>query len=285
MGTLVDIGDTALHVVERGAGAPLFLLHGGPGLDHHWFADYLDPLAAEFRLLLVDLRGHGRSGPSDPATWTLARMAADVGALAHALGLARYSVLGHSFGAFVALQQAVDDPRPEVATIVSCGVPGARWLHDVEEALASVEPLELRAQLAATWEHETRVDTQRDLAAIVRAQLPFHFADPRDPRIAGYMERIAGTVYAPRVLRHFAATEYGAIEVEDRLGRVAGPLLVLAGRHDRTCAPAAAETIARLAPGAELTILGHSGHMPFVEESAAYVDAVGSFVRRWAGAA
>src|SRR5437899_3729282 len=103
-GRLVDIGDTRLHVVERGAGYPVILLHGGPGLDHHEFADYLDPLTDEHRLLLVDQRAQGRSAPADPATWTLGQMAADVVSLARALELPSYAVLGHSFGAFVALQ-------------------------------------------------------------------------------------------------------------------------------------------------------------------------------------
>jgi hypothetical protein len=43
---LIDVGDTRLHVTERGAGdLALFVLHGGPGLDHTMFGDYLDPLA------------------------------------------------------------------------------------------------------------------------------------------------------------------------------------------------------------------------------------------------
>lgn len=284
-GRLVDIGDTALHVVERGAGPAVIALHGGPGLDHHWFADYLDPLAADFRLLLVDMRGHGRSAPSEPATWSLAQLAADMGALARALALERYGLLGHSFGAFVALQQAVENARAEVATIVSGGVPSARWLPDVDAALASVHPPELRARLAAAWQGETRVQDDVDLARIVHAQLPFHFADPEDPRIAEYRARTAATVYAPAAMRHFAARDYGNIDVEHRLGDVRGPLLVLGGRHDRTCAPAAAEVIARGAPGAELTILGRSGHMAFVEEPAAYLAAVRSFLARHFGAA
>ena len=70
--------------VVLGIGYPLLVLHGGPGLDHHEFADYLDPLAGEHRLVLVDQRAQGRSAPCDPATWTLGRMAADVTALASA---------------------------------------------------------------------------------------------------------------------------------------------------------------------------------------------------------
>ena len=78
-----------------------------------------------------------------------------------------------------------------------------------------------------------------------------------------------------------AATEgYGDIEVEDRLGDVRHPVLVIGGRHDRTCSVEAAEAIARGVPDAELVLLERSGHMTFVEEPDAYLDAVRRFLGR-----
>jgi pimeloyl-ACP methyl ester carboxylesterase len=180
-GRLVDIGDTSLHVVERGSGHPLLLLHGGPGLDHHEFADYLDPLADGHRLILVDQRAQGRSAPADPATWTLRQMAADVVALARALGLSRYAVLGHSFGAFVALQWAVDFPEERGAAIISSGLPHSRYLERIGEALLAFEPAELRERVAASWAREAGVETSEQVAALLHDQMPFHFADPLDP--------------------------------------------------------------------------------------------------------
>jgi pimeloyl-ACP methyl ester carboxylesterase len=280
---LVDIGDTALSVVERGSGPAVIVLHGGPGLDHHEFGDYLDPLAESYRLILVDQRSQGLSPPSDPATWTLEQMAADVGALARSLDLGRHAVLGHSFGAFVALQHAVDEPDPERATIVSDGVPSTRFLSGVEEALAHFEPAELREQVADAWARESEARTPEDVASLLEDQLPFHFADPRDPRLAEYAERSAGGVGSADVLRHFEAIDYGMIEVEDRLDRVEGPMLVLVGRHERTCPVAASEAIAAGVPDAELVVLEHSAHMGFVEEPEAYVAAVRLFLDRWAG--
>src|SRR5207247_1121810 len=125
-GRLVDIGDTRLFVVEVGdPGAyPIVVLHGGPGDDHHEFGDYLDPLADRgYRLLLVDQRAQGRSEKAPRETWTLGNMAGDVTSLARALGLDRYATLGHSFGALVVLQHAVDQPGAAAQTIVSSGVP------------------------------------------------------------------------------------------------------------------------------------------------------------------
>jgi pimeloyl-ACP methyl ester carboxylesterase len=221
-GRLVPIGDTRLYVVEAGQGYPLLLLHGGPGLDHTMFGDFLNPLTDQFHLILVDQRSQGRSEMSRPETWTLVQMARDVGALARALGLEQYAVLGHSFGAFVALQHAVDFPGQAAQTIVS--------------------------------------------------------SDPRDPRIEDYERRSSGSLFSPEVVRHFAVQDYGTIEVEGRLGEVTQPVLVLAGRSDRTCSVEAAEVMARGIPRAELVIFEHSGHMTYVEENERYLATVRTFL-------
>jgi proline iminopeptidase len=225
---LVRLDDTSLFVEERGAGPAVIVLHGGPGLDHHEFADYLDPLADGFRLLLVDQRSQGRSGPAPSQTWTLERMAQDVIMLARSLRLDPYAVFGHSFGAFVALQNAVDYPGTTAATTVCSGVPSSRSLEAVERNLKAFEPADIRQRVIDSWPRESEVRTQEEFAQLM-AGLPFDFADPRDPRIADYLERTSDTVYAPDILRAFSSQDYGAIELETRLGEVASPTLVLAG--------------------------------------------------------
>jgi len=280
-GRLVDVGDTRLHVVERGAGElALLVLHGGPGLDHTMFGSSLDSLGDVCRLLLVDQRSQGRSDRT-PDGWSIAQMARDVAALALSLDVRRYVVLGHSFGAFVALQHAVDFPARPAGTIVSSGVPAVKYLNaHVEHSLATFEPLELREQVTASWERETQARTQEDAAQIIRDQLPFHFADPRDPRIEEVLEAMSEAVYSPEVLSHFADLGYGGIEVEDRLATISHPVRVLVGRHDRACSVEAAEAIAAGAPAARLVVFEESGHMAFVEENDAYTGAIREFMGR-----
>ena len=276
---LIDVGDTRLYVTERGGGElALFILHGGPGLDHTMFGSYLDALGDRCRLLLVDERGTGRSEPSAPETWGLTHHAADIEAMAGTLALERYAVLGHSYGAFIALQHAVDFPGRPAATIVSSGIPDSRFLAHVERQLAAFEPVELREQVQASWAAEAHAHTQEEVAALLADQLPFHFADPRDPRIDDMRAALGDAVYGPDVLRAAATEDYGAIALEDRLADVAHPVLVLAGRHDRTCPVPAAEAMAAGVPDAELVIFEHSGHMTFVEENDAYVAAVRAFL-------
>jgi proline iminopeptidase len=281
-GRLVDIGGTALFVVTLGApdAHPVIVLHGGPGLDHHEFGDYLDPLADRgYRLLLVDQRSQGRSETSPRETWTLWQMAADVNSLARALRLSRYAVLGESFGAFVALQHAVDEPGAAAQTIISGGVPSTRWLAAVEENLATLEPVEIRDQVKRSWEKESAVETPEEFAQLMHEQWPFHFRDPLDPRIAEYERRSEGWVFAPDVLRAMS-DGYGGIDVEDRLGAITQPVLLLAGRHDRVCPLEAHRFMAERIPNAELVVFDESGHMTFVEENEKYLDSVDDFLGR-----
>lgn len=279
-GRHVSVGDTRLYVVERGRGFPILVLHGGPGLDHHMFGDYLDPLAREYRLVFVDQRSQGLSDRAEADTWSLAQMANDVVRLAGSLRLGRYAVLGHSFGALVALQNAVDHPGEASATIISSGFPAARYLDHVDHNLEILEPARLREQVASSWAREKDAQTPEQVRELLHDQLPFHFANPLDRRIPEYEERTAGALYAADVLRHFAADEYGGIEVEDSLSSVVQPALVLIGRHDRVCALAASEAIRDGIPDAEMVVFENSGHMTFVEENRLYLDAVSDFLSR-----
>jgi proline iminopeptidase len=194
------------------------------------------------------------------------------------LGLDRYAVLGHSYGAFIALQHAVDHPGRPAASIVSSGLPDARYLEHVQHELGTFEPIELREQVTASWAREAHARTQEDVASLIVDQFPFHFADPRDPRIDELITAMGDAVYGPDALRAAANGDYGHIAVEDRLGGVTHPVLVLAGRHDRTCSVEGAEAMAAGLPDAELVVFERSGHMTFVEENEAYLAAVRGFL-------
>ena len=156
-----------------------------------------------------------------------------------------------------------------------------RFLDGVAAGLAAFEPAELREQVTASWEREATVATDEECRQLLIDQLPWHFADPRDPRIAVYAADIDRMRFSAAVLRA-ASLEGGglSIELEDKLPHVTQPLLACTGRHDRTCPPAASERIAELAPQGELHVFEAAGHMTFVESPAEYVQVVGDFLAR-----
>jgi pimeloyl-ACP methyl ester carboxylesterase len=288
MGRLIEVADTKLFIDERGdeSAFPLLVFHGGPGLDHTMFADYLDPLTHDgrYRLVLVDERGSGQSErASRPDTWTLQRMAEDVSDLAASLDITDgYVTLGHSWGAFVVLQHAVDHPGEPRGTIVSAGIADNRWMAGVEAQLATFEPVKLRDRITESWSREADVATDVEAVALLDDQIPFHFREPEGAALAEYRRRTAGRGrFSAAVLRHFASQDgYGGIQLEDRLGEVTHPVLVLTGRHDRACPAAASEEMAKLLPDSELIVFEDSAHMMYAEETDHYLAAVRGFLDR-----
>lgn len=88
-----------------GDGPPVLLLHGA-GMDGRLWAELTRPLADDYRLVVPDLRGHGRTGDTDRESYTVTLFADDVRALVDALDLDVSAVVGHSLGGFVALVYA-----------------------------------------------------------------------------------------------------------------------------------------------------------------------------------
>jgi pimeloyl-ACP methyl ester carboxylesterase len=83
-----------------GAGPALVLLHGGGGSRQEWHAaGYVARLQAYFKVIALDLRGHGESDlPTDPADYTIDKMVQDVLAVADACGEERFALWGMSYG-------------------------------------------------------------------------------------------------------------------------------------------------------------------------------------------
>jgi pimeloyl-ACP methyl ester carboxylesterase len=261
-----------IFVEDVGDGLPLILLHGGPGLDHTAFRPWLDPLADEFRLLYVDERGQGRSDRVDPATLTLSVWARDIDMLAEALELGRFALLGHSFGAIIATQHAIELGTATGYVISGGGDSSAALEADVNAALEALG--HDGAAIAKSWEDEKTVQTETEFAALMQAQMPFHFAGAV-PADFG-----AQTLYAPEVLRHAANTGYGDFDYPPHLERISRPTLVVVGERDRTTTPRAARVLHEGIRGSELVVIGDVGHMSYVEAPAAYINAVRAFLRR-----
>ena len=260
-----------MSVEDIGAGLPVVVLHGGPGMDHSMFRPWLDPLADEFRLIYVDERGQGRSERVDPEALSLEVFARDVDLLAEALELERFALLGHSFGAIITTWHAIE-LGTAAAYVISGGSDSSAGLdEDVKESLAAMG--ERGEAIADSWEDEKQVRTDEDLAELMRVQMPFHFEGEPPP---GYGE---DTVYSPDVLRHFASAGYGDFDYRPRLRNVRRPTLVVVGERDRTTTARAARVLHEGIEGSELVVVPGVGHLSFVEDQQRYLDAVRPFLR------
>lgn len=125
----------SLWVRDFGRGEPLIVCHGGPGL---WdmFGSLAAMLAREIRVVRWDQRGCGRSERRGP--YSVARSVADLDAVRTGCGLKRIAVLGHSWGATLALRYTLDHPERVSALIYVSGTGlGWDWHEPFQRAAAA----------------------------------------------------------------------------------------------------------------------------------------------------
>ncbi|HTP30055.1 MAG TPA: alpha/beta hydrolase [Anaeromyxobacteraceae bacterium] len=252
---IIFLDGTPLHYETRGTGSPLLLLNG-IGLDLSAWGPIADSLAREHRLVLVDARGCGHSGPPVESC-TTALLARDALALLDHLAFDPVDVLGLSLGGLVAQELALLAPgkvRSIVLAATAARLPGRpRRAIDAWRRLLLAE-----TDADAFW---------RELLAWVLG--PGTLED--DAAIAGMLAAFMGTP-APSSLGFSAQADAClAHDTRDRASRIGVPALVLAGKDDVLFPPPAVEELANLLPRARLEV--HPGGHAFLLENAGPVAA------------
>lgn len=108
----IDSGDSKLHYKIFGAGSPILLINGGPGMDSEGFEPLAKQLSANNSVILYDQRGTGKSTCKiGSETITMDKMTGDIETLRTHLGFENWIVLGHSFGGMLASYYASLHPQ------------------------------------------------------------------------------------------------------------------------------------------------------------------------------
>lgn len=276
----IPSSDGELHVTVGGNGPPLVVLHGGPGLDHTYLRPWLDPLAERATLVYLDLTGNGRS--SEPADWSTVdheRWCGDVDAVMKYFRFDRIVLFGHSYGGYIAQDYALTRAHRLRGLILCDTAPVVDYFDAVVEAVRARGTAEQLDILLTAFGAPYQGDADR-MRRDYRALLPLYFHRP-DPEL---MDRlIADVVFRPAAFNRGFFSCAPTFDARAGLSRLAIPMLLLGGRHDWIVpAEHGVERIAALVPAAELEIFEESGHFPFVEEPAAFLERVGDWLDRLA---
>src|SRR3979490_239306 len=121
-GQFLEVNGVRLHYVERGSGAPLVLLHGNGSMIQDFESSGLIDLAAKnYRVIVFDRPGFGHSDRPRNVVWTPAAQAELINNALHRLGVSRAIVLGHSWGASVAVALALKHPELVRGLVLASG--------------------------------------------------------------------------------------------------------------------------------------------------------------------
>lgn len=256
-GKVIEVDGVRLHYLERGEGAPLVLLHGiGLYSDDFALSGLLGTAAGSHRVIAFDRPGFGHSDRPGDTSWTPEAQARLLHKALRALGVERPVIVGHSWGALVAIALALDYPRYVRAITLVSGYyyPTMR----LDAPLAAAPALPLLGQVL------------RNTVAPLLGRLMW-------PTLA---RRMFGPAPVPQRFEQFpawmslrpeqlgaSATESGmlisaAARLSQRYGQLRLPIAVLAGCEDRVVNPDShALRFHKDVPHSDLQLEEGCGHM------------------------
>ncbi len=283
----IEAGGARLYVRQTGAGTPLVVLHGGPDFNHHYLLPELDELASVARLIYYDQRGRGRSSSGvDPEDVSIDSEVADLEILRKHFNLERLTLLGHSFGAVLALEYAARLPSRVAGLVLLNPAPAshAELLRFGQyRKQRETSNLQLMQELAAAPEYAAGdIDAEAKYYAV-------HFS-------AAFHDRRHASKLVARLRSHFTPSSIlTARAIEDRLYRqtwlqpdydlmqrlatFGSPALVVHG--DKDVVPIeCAQTIARGLRNGKLEVLQNCGHFAYMERARRVRALITSFVNQ-----
>jgi pimeloyl-ACP methyl ester carboxylesterase len=261
-------GETLAYIsLGNPAGAPVVLIHGYTDNARDWLplVPYLSP---SFHLIVVDLRGHGRSGKPE-CCYTRLDFAYDIKLLLDALGIARADIVGHSLGSVVAQTFAEFWPeRTGRVVLISSSAgprPGSPPPQALEGYLAQIralkEPLDPDSPfMMGWWSSPTPVD-----AEFMRRQRQDSAAIP-----VRVWQAVLDQGIEPMLL--------AGGDLQRTLPRLTAPTLLIWGSKDPLITEDARQTLREGLPQAQVKIFDGLGHNPFWEDPRGCAEVINEFL-------
>ncbi len=283
----LTLGAARLYVREIGRGEPIIVLHGGPDFDHEYLLPEMDGLADSFRLVYYDQRGRGRSfagGAADEVD--LEGEIDDLDAIRASLGFETVTLLGHSWGALLAMEYATRRPDRVARLILMNTAPAS---HD--GMLAFREDLRQRrtpeqSERMAALRSDPRYRAGDVATDLERYRIHFASTVGRADQLDRVIGRLRssftseGIVTARSIEDRLYAQTWDAEDYDliARLRRLRIPTLFLHGDRDFVPLDVAREA-ADAIRGSRVVVLADCGHFAYLEQPARVRAAVAELMQ------
>src|SRR3954454_2568162 len=227
-GEFLNVNGVRLHYVERGSGVPLVLLHGSGSMIQDFESSGLIDLAAKnHRVIVFDRPGFGHSDRPRNVVWTQAAQAELIGSALHRLGVTHAIVLGHSWGASVAVALALKYPKLVQGLVLASGYYYPTLRPDIIGLSAPAAPF-----VGDVLGHSIAPIVSRAIWPLLMAKIFGPQSVP--PKFAGFPKEMA---VRPSQIRASAAESAlmipGAFELQDQYATLKMPVSIVAGEGDR----------------------------------------------------
>ncbi|NQV06220.1 alpha/beta fold hydrolase [bacterium] len=256
------VNDIEIYYEVTGAGDPVMLLVGLPGVGKGW-GPQTDLFARDFLTIVPDQRGAGQSSRPEGG-YTIEQHASDMAETLRTIGCGPAHLVGSSTGGAIGQIMASDHPDVvrSLTIMGSWAVPDDFFRHQFASRKQILLETDLRTYVEASVLFLFSPQYFRDHYAEVRQYCDIGASKASDP-----------VIMAKRIDMIVASDQ------TERLAAIDRPVLVVVGDHDSCTPPYFSEDLARRIPGAEYSVLA-GGHLVYWEDPGAFHALVSEFLQR-----
>ncbi len=278
-GKFVRVSEREIHYIDEGSGPPLVLVHGW-GFDNSAWNAVIAGLVARYRVIAIDVRGHGRS-EAGRASYGMRDLSADLFGLVTALDLPERPVLiGHSLGGMIVQQFAADHPDAlQAMVIIDADLNASTGVRLVMSAGSRIGAwvMRLAALLLGSKRSLRLYQPLLNLVSYSKAWRKTNAAHLKEAGRTFQSNTVAGLVWS---LRAYASRP----DLTEALASVSCRALLIRGSNDVIMTQGKMTALARAIPGARLEVVAGSGHMTIAEQPEAVVGLIDAFLQEEAPA-
>ncbi len=206
-------------------------------------------------------------------------MAEDITELAKVMGFKEYGLIGHSFGAFVALQHGVDFPGLAKYIVIVSGASSGKEIQEFLNSNFSKIPLQLRERVQQAQIGLQESNSKEEFLDAWGEYTSFYFAYPTDEeKLSDFNKQTREINVRFDVLSYCQNNNYGFYDVSKKLDKVKSSVLLLAGEQDNICSLKGHKYMNEKIPNARLVIF-KTGHMIFAENNTKFLEEVRTFIK------
>ncbi len=266
----VHVDGGKLFYKKFGSGSPVIVLHGGPGLDQEYLLPQMLELAKDYEVIFYDQRGSGQSLATkiDPTCINIHQFVKDLDTLRKHMGVKKFTLVGHSWGGFLAMNYAVKYPQhlSNLILLNTCPADFKGQQGFVNEFMKRTKPIANQISPLSDYNLFEKLKKE-EISKLYRTLFSVYFYNPNEVEKLNLNMAEASSQSGFKVHEHMSKTDFltDNINLFPKLKTLKVPTLIVHGNQDLM--PAwTAQAIQKAVSNSEIVYLEQCGHFSYIEK-------------------